>query len=75
MGHQNEIAGDGYGEMKEDVACRLEQAETVGLGFALPPAIADVVRIVRRSLSSSSNPDSAPGAITSSTPTTYSFNF
>jgi len=25
-----------------------EQAETVGLGFALPPKIADVVRIVRK---------------------------
>jgi len=27
---------------------RLEQAEMVGLGFALPPKIADVVRIVRK---------------------------
>ena len=34
--------------MKEDVAFRLEQAETVGLGFALPPKIAAVVRIVRK---------------------------
>jgi hypothetical protein len=34
--------------MKEDVAFRLEQAETVGLGFALPPTIGDVVRIVRK---------------------------
>jgi hypothetical protein len=34
--------------MKEEVAFRLEQAETVGLGFALPPKIADVVRIVRK---------------------------
>jgi integrase len=47
MGHENETVGDGYSKMKEDVAFRLEQAETVGLGFALPPKIADVVRIVR----------------------------
>jgi hypothetical protein len=30
--------------MKEDVAFRLKQAETGGLGFELPPKIADVVR-------------------------------
>ena len=47
MGHENETVGDGYSKMKEDVAFRLQQAETVGLGFALPPKIADVVRIVR----------------------------
>ncbi len=34
--------------MKEDVAVRLKQAETVGLGFELPPKIADVVRIARK---------------------------
>ena len=34
--------------MKEEVAFRLAQAETVGLGFALPPKIADVVRVVRK---------------------------
>jgi hypothetical protein len=34
--------------MKQDVAFSLEQAETVGLGFALPPKIAGVVRIVRK---------------------------
>jgi hypothetical protein len=34
--------------MKEDVAFRLKQAETGGLGFELPPKIADVVRIVRK---------------------------
>ncbi len=34
--------------MKEDVALRLRQAETAGLGFELPPNIADVVRIVRK---------------------------
>jgi hypothetical protein len=33
--------------MKEDLAIRLKQAETAGLGFELPPKIADVVRIVR----------------------------
>jgi hypothetical protein len=44
MGHETETVGDGYSKMKEDVAFRLEQAETVGLGFALPPKIADVVR-------------------------------
>jgi acyl CoA:acetate/3-ketoacid CoA transferase beta subunit len=38
--------GDGYSKMKEDVAFRLEQAEAVSLGFALPSKIADVVRIV-----------------------------
>ena len=48
MGHENETVGDGYSKMKEDVAFRLEQAETVGLGFALPPKIAAVVRIVRK---------------------------
>ena len=48
MGHENETVGDGYSKMKEDVAFRLEQAEKVGLGFALSPWIADVVRIVRR---------------------------
>jgi integrase len=48
MGHENETVGDGYSKMKEDVAFRLEQAETVGLGFVLPPKIADVVRIVRK---------------------------
>jgi hypothetical protein len=48
MGHENETVGDGYSKMREDVAFRLEQAETVGLGFALPPKIADVVRIVRK---------------------------
>ncbi len=48
MGHENETVGDGYSKMKEDVAFRLQQAETVGLGFALPPKIADVVRIVRK---------------------------
>jgi integrase len=48
MGHENETVGDGYSKMKEDVAFRLEQAEKVGLGFALPPKIADVVRIVRK---------------------------
>jgi len=48
MGHENETVGDGYSKMKEDVAFRLEQAETVGLGFTLPPKIADVVRIVRK---------------------------
>ena len=47
-GTRNETVGDGYSKMKEDVALRLEQAETVGLGFALPPKIADVVRIVRK---------------------------
>jgi hypothetical protein len=34
--------------MKEDVAIRLKQAETAGLGFELPPKIADVVGIVRK---------------------------
>ncbi len=48
MGHENETVGDGYSKMKDDVAFRLEQAETVSLGFALPPKIADVVRIVRK---------------------------
>jgi integrase len=48
MGHENETVGDGYSKMKEDVAFRLQQAKTVGLGFALPPKIADVVRIVRK---------------------------
>jgi len=48
MGHENETVGDGYSKMKEDVAFRLAQAATVGLGFALPPKIADVVRIVRK---------------------------
>lgn len=48
MGHENETVGDGYSKMKEDVPFRLEQAETVDLGFALPPKIADVVRIVRK---------------------------
>ncbi len=48
MGHENETVGDGYSKMKEDVAFRLEQSETAGLGFALPPKIADVVRIVRK---------------------------
>jgi integrase len=48
MGHENETVGDGYSKMKVDVAFRLEQAEKVGLGFALSPWIADVVRIVRR---------------------------
>ena len=33
--------------MKEDVAFRLEQAETLGLGF-VPPKIADAVRMVRK---------------------------
>jgi integrase len=47
MGHENETVGDGYSKMKEDVAFRLQQAETMGLGFAIPPKIADVVRIVR----------------------------
>ena len=37
----------GSRKMKQDVAFRLEQAETVGLGFVLPPKIAEVVRIVR----------------------------
>ena len=46
MGHENETVGDRYSKMKEDVAFRLEQAESVGLGFALPPKIAHVVRIV-----------------------------
>ena len=36
-----------YSKMKGDVAFRLKQAETAGLDFALPPKIADVVRIVR----------------------------
>jgi len=48
MGHENETVGDGYSKMKEDVAFRLEQAEKVGLGFELPPKIADSVRIVRK---------------------------
>jgi integrase len=48
MGHENETVGDGHSKMKEDVAFRLEQAETVGLGLPLPPKIADVVRIVRK---------------------------
>jgi len=48
MGHENETVGDGYSKMKEDGAFRLEQAETVGLGFALPPQITEVVRIVRK---------------------------
>jgi hypothetical protein len=30
--------------MKEDVAIRLKQAETAGVGFELPRKIADVVR-------------------------------
>ena len=34
--------------MKEDLAIRLKQAETEGLGFELPPKIGDVVRIVRK---------------------------
>jgi hypothetical protein len=48
MGHENEAVGDGYSEMKEDGVFRLEQAETAGLGFVLPPPITDVVRIVRK---------------------------
>jgi hypothetical protein len=48
MGHENATVGDGNSKIKEDVAFRLEQAETVGLGFVLPPNIADVVRIVRK---------------------------
>lgn len=48
IGHENETVGDGYSKMKEDVAFRLEQAETVGLGFVLPPKIAEVVRVVRK---------------------------
>ncbi len=48
MGDENETAGDGYSKMKEDGAFRLEQAETAGLGFVLPPKIAEVVRIVRK---------------------------
>jgi len=44
MGHENETVGDGYCKMKEDVAFRLEQPETVGLGFELPPKTTDVVR-------------------------------
>jgi hypothetical protein len=40
--------GDDYSKMKEDLAFRLEQAETVGLGFARPPKITEVVRIVRK---------------------------
>jgi integrase len=48
MGHENETVGDRYSKMKEDVAFRLEQAEAVSLGFALPSKIADVVRIVRK---------------------------
>jgi hypothetical protein len=31
MGHENETVGDGYSKIKEDIAFRLEQAETVGL--------------------------------------------
>jgi integrase len=30
MGHENETVGDGYSKMKEDVAFRLQQAETMG---------------------------------------------
>jgi integrase len=48
IGHENETVGDGYSKMKEDVAFRLEQAETVGLGFGLPPKMAEVVRVVRK---------------------------
>ena len=48
MGHENETVGDGHSMMKEDRVFRLEQAETVGLGFALPPQITEVVRIVRK---------------------------
>ena len=48
MGHENETVGDGYSKMKEDGAFRLEHAETVGLGFTLPPQITEVVRIVRK---------------------------
>jgi hypothetical protein len=48
MGHENDAVGDGYSKMKEDGVFRLEQAKTVGLGFALPPQITDVVRIVRK---------------------------
>jgi integrase len=48
MGHENETVGDGYSKMKEDVAFRLEQAETVGLGFVFCPKIAEVVRVVRK---------------------------
>jgi integrase len=48
MGHENETVGDDYSKMKEDVAFRLAQAEKVGLGFVLPPKIAEVVRIVRK---------------------------
>ena len=48
MGHENETVGKGYSKMKEDVAFRLEQAESVVLGFALPPQATDVVRIVRK---------------------------
>jgi integrase len=48
MGHEDETVGDGYSKMKEDVAFRLEQAEKVGLGFALPSQTGDVVRIVRK---------------------------
>jgi hypothetical protein len=48
MGHENKAVGDGYSKMKEDGVFRLEQAETVRLGFVLPPPITDVVRIVRK---------------------------
>jgi hypothetical protein len=42
------IASEAAIKMKEDVAFHLEQAETLRSGFALPPKIADVVRIVRK---------------------------
>lgn len=48
IGHENETVGDGYSKMKEDGVFRLKQAETVGLGFALPPQITEVVRVVRK---------------------------
>lgn len=45
---QTATVGDDYSKMREDVAFRLEQAETVGLGFALPSKIAEDVPAVRK---------------------------
>jgi integrase len=47
MGHENENVGDDYSKVKDDLAFRLEQAETVGLGFEIPQTTT-VVPIVRK---------------------------
>ena len=49
LGRANKSVTDGYSKLSEDMDFRKECAEKVGLGFAIPSSILEVVPIVPKS--------------------------